>query len=207
MGKFIKRKSPRLVGFDYDSAGAYFVTLCTKDMKCLLSRIELENIRAEEIVGTGVPDCPKTCLTPCGKIADKYIRQLNDFYPHIFVDNFVIMPNHIHILLVIEELGQSRTPVPTCNSANDGGQSRTPVPTRANTPLSQFISTFKRFCNKEYGQNIWQSRSFDRVIRTEEEYKKIWNYIESNPSKWSEDKYNNGSSGMPVPTEKGDNNG
>jgi hypothetical protein len=60
MGKFIKRKSPRLVGFDYDSAGAYFVTLCTKDMKCLLSRIELENIRAEEIVGTGVPDCPKS---------------------------------------------------------------------------------------------------------------------------------------------------
>ena len=171
MGKFIKRKSPRLVGFDYDSAGAYFVTLCTKDMKCLLSRIELENIRAEEIVGTGVPDCPKTCLTPYGKIADKYIRQLNDFYPHIFVDNFVIMPNHIHILLVIEELGQSRTPVPT----------------RANTPLSQFISTFKRFCNKEYGQNIWQARFHDHIIRNQKDYEEHFRYIEENPIRWELD--------------------
>ena len=193
MGKFIKRKSPRLVGFDYDSAGAYFVTLCTKDMKCLLSRIELENIRAEEIVGTGVPDCPKTCLTPYGKIADKYIRQLNDFYPHIFVDNFVIMPNHIHILLVIEELGQSRTPVPTCNSANDvlcandGGQSRMPVPTRSNTPLSQFISTFKRFCNKEYGQNIWQARFHDHIIRNQKDYEEHFRYIEENPIRWELD--------------------
>ncbi len=156
-----KRKPPRLQNFDYNNVGVYFITICTQDRRCILSHI----------VGTGVLDCPKIKLTKYGEIAEKYINQLNDFYSHISVESYVIMPNHIHILLFIK----------------DSGQSRTPVPTRSNSIFSQFISTFKRFCNKEYGENIWQSRSNDHIIRNREDYEKHIKYICENPMRWQFD--------------------
>ncbi len=158
MEELIKRKSPRLQVFDYNTTGAYFITICTKNKEHILS----------EIVGTGVLDCPQIQLTKYGEIADKYINQLNDFYKNLSVENYVIMPNHIHILLFLRS----------------NGQSRTPVPTKANTPFSQFISTFKRFCNKKYGQNIWQARSYDHVIRNCEDFEKHQKYIHENPIRW-----------------------
>ncbi len=184
-----QRKSTRLKNFDYSSAGAYFVTICTRDRRCILSRI----------VGTGVLDCPKIELTKYGEIADKYINQLNDFYDYLLVESYVIMPNHIHILLFVRGNettfadGQSRTPVPTDllgfspRCSGDGGASRTPVPTnveRANSVFSKFISTFKRFCNKEYGENIWQARSNDHIIRNREDYEEHIRYIYENPMNW-----------------------
>jgi REP element-mobilizing transposase RayT len=84
-----------------------------------------------------------------------------------------VMPNHIHLLLQITDC--------------DNGPSGRPVPT--NTKVSQFVGTFKRFCNREIGENIWQYRSYDHVIRGEKDYLKIWNYIDGNPSKWLEDCY------------------
>ena len=162
--EFPKRKSPRLQGFDYNREGIYFITICTKDRRCILSRI----------VVTGVPDCPQIDLTNYGKFAEKYIKQLNEFYNHISIESYVIMPNHIHILLFVKEDGQSRTPVPT---------------TRANTVISQFISTFKRFCNKEYGENIWQSRFNDHIIRNRDDYEKHLRYIFENPMCWYYDEF------------------
>ena len=103
MEELKSRKTPRLQAFDYNSVAAYFITICTEKRKCILS----------EIVGTGVLDCPQIKLTEYGKIAEKYINQLNDFYDHIFIESYVIMPNHIHLILFVKENGQSRTPVPT----------------------------------------------------------------------------------------------
>ena len=133
MDELKKRKTPRYQSFDYNSSGVYFITICTQNRRCILSRI----------VGTGVPDCPQIELTKYGQVADKYIKQLNDFYNHLSVEKYVIMPNHIHLLLWVKEN----------KYAIENGQSRTPVPTnieRANSACSQFVSTFKRFCNKEY---------------------------------------------------------
>ena len=65
-----------------------------------------------------------------------------------------------------------------------------PVPTRGyeidrkNSTVSKFISTFKRFCNKEYEENIWQSRYYDHVVRNQQDYDEIWQYIENSPRKW-----------------------
>ena len=187
---FTKRKSPRLQSFDYNSVAGYFITICTRDRKCLLSRV----------VGTGVPDCPRIELTEYGMIAEKYIKKLDAFYDHLSIESYVIMPNHIHILLFLNRNGQNadetqqngqRTPVPTitmANSANSkqNGQSRTPVPTvkRANSAYSQFVSTFKRFCNKDFGENIWQARSYDHIIRDREDLEKHLLYIYENPMKW-----------------------
>ena len=146
--------------YDYNSSGSYFITICTKDRKCILSKV----------VGTGVPDCPKIVLLKHGIIAEKYIHQLNEFYSYISVENFVIMPNHIHMMVFLIE-GQSGTPVPTDMN-------------RANNVLSKFVSTFKRFCNKEYGENVWQSRFNDHIIRNNKDYEEHMQYIYENPARW-----------------------
>ena len=154
-----KRKPTRLTGFDYSTNGAYFLTICTQGRRRILSRI----------VGGDVLDAPKTMdLLPHGKIADKYIDQLNKFYDNITVDRYVIMPNHIHIMLFVLE----------------NGASRTSPPTKQHSAVSQFVSTFKRFCNKEYGQNIWQRHFNDHIIRSREDYEEHLRYIYENPMRW-----------------------
>ena len=142
------------------------------------------------IVGTGVPDGPRfdvqskvrVELKQYGKIAEKVIRRLDSFYEHISVDEYVIMPNHIHLLISF---------FPKSDSCATDGPSRTPVPTRTsiqNSELSKFVSTFKRFCNKECGENIWQYRSYDHIIRDSDDLVKHINYIRENPVKWELDR-------------------
>ncbi len=110
------------------------------------------------IVGTGVLDCPQNVLTNYGEIANKHLMKMSDFYENIKIDKFVIMPNHIHLLIRILSYGPSGTPVP------------------ANSMIAKYISTFKRFSNKEYVENIWQAPSNDHIIRGEKDYLKIWEY-------------------------------
>lgn len=168
--EFKSRKSNRLIGYDYSTSGAYFITICTKNRKEILSKFD---------VGTGVLDCPKIKLSWFGEIADKYINQLNDFYDNISVDKYVIMPDHIHLLVSISNnKGQSRTPVPTNKTLDN-----------KNSVISKFISTFKRFSNKEFGENIWQDRYYDHIIRGEEDYREIWQYNENNPLNSEEDHF------------------
>ena len=159
------RRPMRLKNYDYSTEGYYFITICTENRKEILSKI----------VGTGVLDCPKIQLSQFGEIANKRIIEMKNFYDNILVDKYVIMPNHIHMLINITK--------------NTDGQSGTPVPTMANSTISKFISTFKRFCNKEYGQNIWQARFYDHVICGEQDYNEIWEYIENNPARWQEDEF------------------
>ena len=154
----------RLKGADYDSAYAIFLTICTKERQCILSNI----------VGTGVLDGPEIKLTKYGQIAEKYIHQLNDFYTHLSIECYVIMPNHIHLILWLKD--------------EENGPSRTPVPTVQNSKASKFISTFKRFCNKECGENIWQYRSYDHIIRNSKDYDEHIKYICQNPLTWQFDK-------------------
>ena len=159
------RKGTRLKEYNYSENGAYFITICTHNRKQILSNI---------IVGTGVLDCPKIKLLKYGEIADKHIKQLNDFYDNISVDKYVVMPDHIHLLLSVQN-GQSGTPVPTNIDLKIDNK---------NSQVAKFVSTFKRFCNKEYGENIWQSRYYDHVIRNKNDYNEICVYIENNPARW-----------------------
>ena len=157
------RKNTRLKDFNYNSIGAYFITLCVEDRYQVLSKI----------VGGDVLDAPKNIeLLPYGIIADKYINQLNDYYDNIEVKSYAIMPNHIHIMLLV------------C----DNGASGTSPPTRQHTTVSHFVSTFKRFCNKEYGEAIWQRGFYDHIIRNREDYEKHLRYINENSARWFYDK-------------------
>ena len=154
-----KRKPTRLNKFDYNTIGAYFITFCTDNRKQILSRV----------VGVDVLGDPKNVeLLPHGMVADKYIKQINGFYQNITVDQYVIMPNHIHLVLFVR----------------GDGSPRTSTPTRQTTTVSHFVSTFKRFCNKEYGGNIWQRGFYDHVIRGREDYEEIAKYIYENPTRW-----------------------
>ena len=156
-----KRKRTRLETYDYDSPGCYFITICTKDKQKELCHI----------VGTGLPDGPILRFTKTGEIISRQLRYMSDFYQDIKLVKYVIMPNHIHLLLQI--------------TGSSNGPSGRPVPT--NSKIAQYVGTFKRFCNRKVGKNIWQYRSHDHVIRSEQDYLKIWNYIDGNPSKWLED--------------------
>ena len=100
-------------------------------------------------------------------------ENLNDFYDDLSVESYVIMPNHIHIMLFDNPL--------------ENGTPRTSSPTRQTTTVSHFVSTFKRFCNKECGKNIWQRAFHDHVIRNREDYEKHLKYIHENPMNWQLD--------------------
>ena len=157
-----KRKNIRLKEYNYNDAGLYFLTMCTDKRRRILSNI----------VGVGVPDDPSIELTECGIIVEKYIKQLNSHYCNISVEQYVIMPNHIHLILFVHENGSSRTPTPTDNP---------------NSIVPAFVSTFKRLSNKEIGKNIWQRGFYDHIIRNKNDYEEISKYIYENPLKWQFD--------------------
>ena len=154
------RKPNRIEGYDYSQNGAYFITICTQNRKRILSNIT---------VGTPLPGCPHEPhieLLPYGEIADKYIRQMDVFYKDLSVDKYAIMPDHVHLLITIH------------------GHPGTGVPTKRTSVIARFVGTFKRFCNKEYSENIWQDRYYDHVVRNQADYNEIWEYIDGNPQKW-----------------------
>ena len=163
-----KRKTIRLKGYDYNKRGIYFITVCTKDRKCILSRI----IKTEKSASAE--------LSEYGRIAEKYLNQMNEFYGDLAVLRYVIMPNHVHFLLYVKDVNVGNGPPLTPMN----GPSGTPVPTGQNSRVSKFISTFKRFCNKEIGTNIWQYRSYDHIIRNAEDYEIRERYILENPMRW-----------------------
>ena len=161
-----ERKRTRVKNYDYSSVGAYFVTICTKNRAEILS----------DIVGGDVLDAPiYTKMLPYGVIAEKYIKRLNDIYDNISIEKYVIMPDHIHIMIIVKK-GK--------DTIRQGGASRTSPPTKQHSTLSRFVSTFKRFCNKEYGKNIWQESFYDHIIRSKEDYEEHIKYIHENPIKW-----------------------
>ncbi len=161
---FPTRKSTRLKEYDYSTPGAYFLTICTKDRKELLGKI----------VGGGDFDAPKMILSEYGKILDKYIMLTNRKYIHIKIDKYVIMPNHVHLIANITD--------------RKNGASETAAP--YNNEMSKFVSLLKRYCNKEYGKNIWQRSFHDHIIRDEKDYKMIWKYIDENVLKRENDYFN-----------------
>ena len=158
--ELFERKRTRLKNYDYSSAGVYFVTICSKDKKPIFSNI----------VGDGNPDVPKVILYRYGEIIKKNLDYMNEVYNHIEINNYVIMPNHIHMLISVYDDGTSRSPSPT------------------NEIIPSFVGTFKRFVNKEIGENVFQRSYYDHIIRDERDFLGRWKYIENNPTKWELDK-------------------
>jgi len=161
-----KRKPNRLKNFDYGQNGAYFITICTQHHKCILSNI---------FVGDGLP-VPK--LTKCGKVVSKLIDNIPEKYNNVFVDKFVIMPNHIHMILKISKNIGTDDPSPTISNV---------IAWLKYTATKQINA-----CCNTPGNRIFQRSYHDHIIRNEHDYLEIWQYIENNPIKWQEDKFFNG---------------
>ena len=153
-----QRRPNRIPDYDYNQSGAYFVTICTQDRKQILSHI----------VGGGAPAAPVITLTKIGQIVQNYIISSNRI-PGITIDKFMIMPDHIHLLVQVDE-------------SSSIGTSRAPSPT--NMAIPHFVSTLKRLCHREIGSVIFQRSYYDHVIRNQRDYDEIWEYIENNPRKW-----------------------
>ncbi|MBR5569884.1 MAG: transposase [Oscillospiraceae bacterium] len=153
------RKKLRLDGYDYNSGGAYFVTVCTQNREPILGTI----VGADDHIG------PQINLTPIGAVVAKYTRTIPG------IDSYVIMPNHVHMIIKIS----AKDPVegPMWSSA----------PT--NTSLVNLVRSWKTIISKELGETIWQRSYYDHVVRDEHDYLKIMNYMQNNPAKWCEDKY------------------
>ncbi len=158
-----KRKQIRLPAYDYSTPGAYFVTVCTADRRCILSTIS---------VGAAISRPPTdelVQLTTYGKIVELAISNIPECYPQISVDNYVIMPNHVHLLLQI-------------NTDESGRLIAAPT-------LSTVIGQMKRWASKRAGEGLWQKSFHEHVIRNDEDYSAIWEYIDTNPVKWTLDRY------------------
>lgn len=156
-----QRKRIRLPEYDYSSNGAYFITFCTKGRERLLSHVD---------VGATIGRPPEVVLTDWGRIVEEAIQTLPEYYTIITVDNYVIMPNHVHLLLFMY---------------SDSGR-----PMVAPT-VSRVIQQLKGIVSKRIGKTIWQRSYYDHVIRGEEDYRSAWDYIDNNPARWSEDEYYN----------------
>ena len=147
--------------YDYSRSGRYFITICTHEKKHILSKI----------VGQGL--APATVsLTVFGEIAQEQLLCLSDGFPMVKIDKYVIMPNHIHAIVELE---------------NPAGAS--PCPT-----LSDVVCAFKsltvRTCRKKHDiDRVFQTSFHDHIIRNRDDYANIWRYIDTNPQRWKKDCY------------------
>ena len=118
---------------------------------------------------------PITQLTTIGNEIVQCIEFISNQNPHVIFDKYIIMPNHIHLIIILD------------NSKLDGA---------GNIPLHKIIGQMKSYTNKRYNDInntqrliLWQRNYYEHIVRNEEEYEKIYEYIETNPIKWKEDEY------------------
>ncbi|MFH1090613.1 MAG: transposase, partial [Pseudomonadota bacterium] len=168
-----RRRSLRLEGYDYSQAGAFFVTVCTRDRECWFG----------EITEGG-----EMKLNEYGQLVQTSWRWLADQYHHVELDEWVIMPNHLHgIIWLIEDdrRGGSRT-APT--------QEVRTAPTKKRKPLGRLIGAFKTISTKRINQLrempgavLWQRNYYEHIVRDEMELNQVREYIINNPLKWDLD--------------------
>ncbi|OGC82549.1 MAG: hypothetical protein A2W07_01950 [candidate division Zixibacteria bacterium RBG_16_43_9] len=165
-----ERKLNRLKEYDYSKCGYYFVTICI--------------IRGVEYFGK--IDNEKMVLNQYGKIAQEYWSEIPNIYDKVEIDEFIIMPNHIHGIIIIQENDNKRTEqcsVPTNTESGYG-------------LLSKVIKSFKNAVTKKNRQELgvnnfqWQRSFYDHVIRNEKSLYEIRKYIINNPLKWDLEKNN-----------------
>jgi len=164
-----RRKSIRLKGYDYSTPRYYFVTICTH---------KRENILGE--INNGI-----LSLTTLGKLAEYTWYDLPNHNSHIGLDEFVVMPNHIHGIIIIQNndiVGAGSEPTPTITIRHG---------------LPEIIRQFKTFSahriNKKRqmkGYPVWQRNYYEHIIRGDKELYQIRKYILDNPNKWDSDKEN-----------------
>jgi|SRR3990167_2945264 len=164
-----KRKLNRLTGYNYDNTGYYFVTICTKNRINHFGKIEDK----------------KMCLNKYGQAVEKFWRQIPKYYNNVTINSFIIMPNHIHGIIIIND------------NSNAVGTEQCSVPTIPKIGLlSKIIKSFKNVTTKYLHQNFndyefqWQRSFYDHIIQNDKSLNAIKQYIIDNPKRWEKDRNN-----------------
>jgi putative transposase len=168
------RRSIRLPGYDYSGEGAYFVTLCAQGMACIFGDIVDGQMRLNE----------------WGRIVDAEILKTGELRRNVIIDTYVIMPNHVHLIIVI------------CGDVAHGRDMARHVPTTGirafgrpqQGSLSSIVGAIKSSVTRNInihrnapGKTVWQGRFYDHIIRNDNSYDIIRRYILENPLRWAQD--------------------
>lgn len=187
------RKSIRLKGYNYSQPGAYFITICTQNRKCLFGEI---------ING-------KMIFNDAGKMVENEWVNLPHRFTNIQLNEYVIMPNHFHAILEIIPVGatlvvaQNNNNIKKNNYVNpNNGQPQGIAPT--NETVGAIIGAFKSIVTvnyirgvktkkwQQFNKKLWQRNYWEHIIRNEQELNKIHKYIQNNPKNWQMEKLNGG---------------
>jgi REP element-mobilizing transposase RayT len=190
------RKSIRLKGYDYAQAGLYFITICVQNRACLFG-----NIHNGEMI-----------LNEYGQIAFDEWMKTPEIRPNVDLGEFIVMPNHIHIHSIIRLLGRGELHSPQETGINNmpqppqetginnmpqppdnGGVCKTPLRSPSQT-VGAIVRGYKSSVTKRMGLlgfngKLWQRNYYEHIIRNEQSYQNISNYIINNPAKWQADKF------------------
>ena len=209
MSKSSVRKPNRLKNYDYSQKGAYFITICVKDKHEILGKIVPVGAitNRPSIYYTNRPNTNQSSinqsknrphnnhqqnetadklhveLSEYGMIVDTAINEIPVHYKNVSVDRYVIMPNHIHLILVIQNNNEIQHYNATQHNVGNGRLLIAP------TCVSNIVKQLKRYVSKQLGFSLWQKSFHDHIIRNEKEYCQIVEYIENNPSRWVNDCY------------------
>jgi len=160
------RRSIRLSGFDYSQNGAYFITVCTQNRDCVFGAIEDGNMG----------------LNAYGQIVSNVWRDLPEHYFHVRSDQFVVMPNHIHGIMILNR---------DHGVGIDVGAGLKPAPTAIIHALPEIIRGFKTFSSRRInelrntpGTRLWQRNYYEHLIRHDDELHRSRQYIIDNPAQW-----------------------
>jgi putative transposase len=180
-----RRKRIRLIGYDYSLPGAYFVTICTKDRAAIFGDFVEGEMRMNDF----------------GVIVQTCWNELPSHYPQVQLNAFVVMPNHIHGIIIINDdavrSNHRLSPMNiTENEPSVGARSPRPY---GKITLGNIIAFFKyqstKRCNvirNSPGIKLWQRNYYDHIIRSERSMNRIREYIKANPDRWQWDGKNQG---------------
>ena len=160
----------RLHDYDYGANGCYYVTICTKNREHYFG----------DVVIVETDNYPSLRKTEIGEIAEKYWLDIPNHFQFVILDQFVIMPNHIHGILIFNKIDVSWQP------NKFGSQSQ-----NLGSVIRGFKSSLKRYANENNIDFAWQSRFYDRIIRDQKGLDNVREYIFNNLQNWKNDEYNN----------------
>ena len=171
-----QRRSIRLRGYDYSQPGAYFVTICTQRKQCMFGRVVDEGVH----------------LNDAGRMVKRVWEDLSQRFHTVELDQFVVMPNHIHGVIIIKGVGATLVvaqyragtrPAPTIQLGD------VVAAFKSNT-TDEYINGVKQHYWSPFANRLWQRNYYERVIRDETELDRIRQYIIENPLKWALDPEN-----------------
>ena len=174
--------SARLQSWNYGNNGAYFITICTQNREHYFGKIINREMHLNEI----------------GKLAEQYWIEIPNHFPFVELGNYVVMPNHVHGIVIINKINDNVETRHCLVSTDETNQNKTIGQTRfqnqGKNTISSIIGSYKSIVTK-MSRNIhadfgWQSRFHDHIIRNAQSFENIQDYILENPNKWDNDEFN-----------------